>query len=68
VYDIGRQRSPDGKEVKNSLSRAATSGMGRNIGTSRGNIVAIEPVSSGLLVAWLIKEARDQKPQPSQQE
>lgn len=69
VYYIGRQASPDGKEVKNILIKRGNEWHGPDyMYINRQHIVIIEPVAAGSRVAQLIKEAQTQAPQPSQQQ
>jgi hypothetical protein len=67
VYYIGKQTSPDGKEVKNILIKRGNEWHGPEyMYVNRQHIVIIEPVSANSRVAQLIKEASSPKPQPSQ--
>jgi hypothetical protein len=67
VYYIGRQASPDGKEVKNILIKRGNEWHGPEyMYINRQHIVIMEPVAANSRVAQLIKEASNQKPQPSQ--
>jgi hypothetical protein len=69
VYYIGRQSSADGKEVKNILVKRGNEWHGPEyMYINRQHIVVIEPVAANARVAQLIKEAKDQKPQASQQQ
>jgi len=69
VFYIGRQAGPDGKDVKNILIRRGNEWHGPEyMYINRQHIVVIEPVSPTSRVAQLIKEAKDQKPQTSQQQ
>jgi hypothetical protein len=66
VYYIGRQTSPDGKEVKNILIKRGNEWHAPDyMYINRQHIVIIEPVSASSRVAALIKDAREQKQQPS---
>ena len=63
VYYIGRQNSPDGKEVKNILIKRGSEWHGPEyMYINSRHIVLIEPVSANSRVAQLIKEAGGQKP------
>ncbi len=65
VYYIGRQASPDGKQVKNILVKRGNEWHGPEyMYLNRQHIVVIEPVSPTSRVAQLIKEAKTQAPQP----
>ena len=65
VFYIGRQASPDGKEVKNILVKRGNEWHGPEyMYINRQHIVVIEPVSASSRVAQLIKEAKAQQPQP----
>jgi hypothetical protein len=69
VYYIGRQTSPDGKEVKNILVKRGNEWHGPEyMYINRQHIVVIEPVAANSRVEQLIKEAKNQKPQASQQQ
>jgi hypothetical protein len=69
VFYIGRQASPDNKDVKNILIKRGNEWHGPEyMYINRAHIVVIEPVSASSRVAQLIKEAKDQKPQSSQQQ
>ncbi len=69
VHYIGRQASPDGKEVKNILIKRGNEWHGPEyMYINKQHIVVIEPVAANSRVAQLIKEAKTQKPQPSQQQ
>ncbi len=69
VYYIGRQASPDGKEVKNILIKRGNEWHAPEfMYINRQHIVIIEPVAANSRVAQLIKEAKNQQPQPSQQQ
>lgn len=69
VFYIGRQASPDNKEVKNILIKRGNEWHGPEyMYINRAHIVVIEPVSGNSRVAQLIKEAKNQKPQESQQQ
>jgi hypothetical protein len=68
VFYIGRQTSPDGKEVKNILVKRGNEWHGPDfMYINKQHIVVIEPVAANSRVSQLIKEAKNQKPQPSQQ-
>jgi hypothetical protein len=68
VFYIGRQTSPDGKEVKNILVKRGNEWHGPEfMYINKQHIVVIEPVAANSRVSQLIKEAKNQKPQPSQQ-
>lgn len=69
VFYIGRQASPDGKDVKSILIKRGNEWHGPEfMYLNRQHIVVIEPVSPSSRVAQLIKEAQNQKPQPGQQQ
>ena len=69
VYYIGRQASPDGKEVKNILIKRGNEWHAPDyMYINASHIVLIEPVSANSRVAQLIKEAKNQQPQPAQQQ
>jgi len=69
VYYIGRQTSPDGKEVKNILIKRGNELHAPDfMYINKQHIAIIEPVAANSRVEQLIKEAKDQKPQPSQQQ
>jgi len=69
VYYISRQQSPDGKEVKSILIKRGNEWHGPDyMYINKQHIVIIEPVSPNSRVAQLIKDAKNQKPQPSQQQ
>lgn len=69
VYYISRQQSQDGKEVKSILIKRGNEWHGPDyMYINKQHIVIIEPVSPNSRVAQLIKEAHNQKPQPSQQQ
>ena len=69
VYYISRQQSPDGKEVKSILIKRGNEWHGPDyMYINKQHIVIIEPVAPNSRVAQLIKEAQNQKPQPSQQQ
>jgi len=69
VFYIGRQASPDNKEVKNILIKRGNEWHGPEyMYINKQHIVVIEPVSGSSRVAQLIKEAKDQKPQAGQQQ
>lgn len=69
VYYIGRQASPDNKEVKSILIKRGNEWHGPDLMyINKQHIVVIEPVSPTSRVATLIKDAKNQKPQPSQQQ
>ena len=69
VYYIGRQAGPDGKDVKNILVKRGNEWHGPEyMYINRQHIVVIEPVAANSRVAQLIKEAKNQKPQASQQQ
>jgi hypothetical protein len=69
VYYIGRQTSADGKEVKNILVKRGNEWHGPDyMYINRQHIVVIEPVAANSRVEQLIKEAKNQKPQASQQQ
>jgi hypothetical protein len=64
VYYIGRQASPDGKQVTNILVKRGSEWHGPDyMYINKQHIVIIEPVSPSSRVAQLIKEARTQQPQ-----
>ncbi len=64
VYYIGRQASPDGKEVKNILLKRGHEWHGPEyMYVNRQHIVAMEPVAADSRVAQLIKEAKTQAPE-----
>jgi hypothetical protein len=68
VYYIGRQALPDGKDVKNILIRRGNEWhRPEYMYLNSRHIAVIEPVAPNSRVAELIKEAKNQKPQPSQQ-
>ena len=65
VYYIGRQASPDGKQVKNILVKRGNEWHGPEyMYINRQHIVVVEPVSATSRVAQLIKETKTQQPQP----
>jgi hypothetical protein len=69
VYYIGRQASPDGKEVKNILIKRGNEWHAPDfMYVNSSHIVVIEPVAANSRVAQLIKEAKNQQPQPAQQQ
>jgi hypothetical protein len=69
VFYIGRQTSADGKDVKNILIKRGNEWHGPDyMYINKQHIVVIEPVAANSRVAQLIKEAQNQKPQPSQQQ
>jgi len=69
VYYISRQQRPDGKEVKSILIKRGNEWHGPDyMYINKQHIVIIEPVAPNSRVAQLIKEAHNQKPQPSQQQ
>jgi len=69
VHYIGREASPDGKEVKNILVKRGNEWHAPEYMYINGqHIVVIEPVAANSRVAELIKEAKTQKPQPGQQQ
>ncbi len=64
VFYIGRQTSPDGKEMKNILIKRGNEWHGPDfMYINQQHIVVIEPVAANSRVAQLIKEAKEQKPQ-----
>jgi hypothetical protein len=68
VYYIGRQTSPDGKEVKSILIKRGNEWHGPDLMyVNRQHVVVMEPVAPDSRVAQLIREAKNQRPQPSQQ-
>jgi len=68
VYYIGRQASPDGKEVKAILVKRGNEWHGPEyMYINRQHIVIIEPVSPTSRVAQLIKETKAQQPQQATQ-
>jgi len=69
VHYIGREASPDGKEVKNILVKRGNEWHAPEYMYINGqHIVVIEPVAANSRVAELIKEAKTRKPQPGQQQ
>jgi hypothetical protein len=69
VYYIGRQQSPDGKEVKNILLKRGNEWHAPDfMYLTSSHIVMIEPVSATSKVAELIKTLKAQQPaaQPAQ--
>ncbi len=63
VYYIGRQQSPDGKEVKNILLKRGSEWHGPDfMYLTSSHIVMVEPISSTSRVAELIKELKAQQP------
>lgn len=69
VYYIGRQASPDGKEVKNILIKRGNEWHAPDyMYINSSHIVVIEPVAANSRVAQLIKDAKNQQPQPTQQQ
>jgi hypothetical protein len=69
VYYIGRQASPDGKEVRNILVKRGNEWHGPEyMYLNKQHIVLIEPVAANSRVAQLIKEANNQKAGSSQQQ
>ena len=69
VYYIGRQASQDGKEVKNILIKRGNEWHAPEyMYINRQHIVIIEPVAANSRVEQLIKGAKSQKPQASQQQ
>jgi hypothetical protein len=68
VYYIGRQTSPDGKQVSNILVKRGNEWHGPEyMYINKQHIAFIEPVSAGSRVAQLIKEAEAQQPQQAAQ-
>ncbi len=66
VYYIGRQTSPDGKQVANILVKRGSEWHGPDhMSINKQHIVIIEPVSATSRVAQLIKDAKAQQPQAS---
>lgn len=64
VYYIGRQASPDGKEVKNILLKRGSEWHGPDVMYINGShIVMIEPVSPTSRVAELIRELKSKQPE-----
>ncbi|SEM49075.1 hypothetical protein SAMN04489760_1182 [Syntrophus gentianae] len=69
VYYIGRQASPDGKEVKSILIKRGNEWHGPEyMYINKQHIAVIEPVSPTSRVAQLIKDAKDAKPPAAQQQ
>jgi hypothetical protein len=69
VFYIGRQASPDGKEIKSILVKRGNEWHGPDfMYINKQHIVVIEPVAANSRVAELIKGAKEQKPQASQQQ
>ncbi len=69
VYYIGRQASQDGKEVKNILIKRGNEWHAPEyMYINKQHIVIIEPVAADSRVEQLIKGAKNQKPQASQQQ
>ncbi len=67
VYYIGRQASPDGKEVKNILlKRGGEWHAPEFMYLTASHIVMIEPVSPTSRVAELIKDLKTQQPTAQQ--
>jgi hypothetical protein len=65
VFYIGRQTSPDGKEVKNVLVKRGNEWHApEHMYINRQHIVVIEPVSPTSQMAQLIKQAKAHRPQP----
>jgi len=65
VYYIGKQQSPDGKEVRSILVKRGNEWHApKYMYINRSHIALIEPVSPNSRVAQLIKEAKAQQPQP----
>jgi hypothetical protein len=65
VYYIGRQASPDGKEVKNILLKRGNEWHAPDfMYLTSSHIVMIEPVSPTSRVAELIKDLKAQQPAP----
>ena len=65
VYYIGRQTSPDGKEVRNILVKRGNEWHGPEyMYINKQHIVLIEPISPTSRVAQLIKDAKAGLPQP----
>lgn len=63
VYYIGRQQSPDGKEVKNILLKRGSEWHGPDLMyLTSSHIVMVEPVLATSRVAELIKELKAQQP------
>ena len=61
VFYIGRQASPDGKDVQNILVKRGNEWHGPDyMYINKEHIVIIEPVSPSSRVAQLIKEAKNQ--------
>jgi len=68
VYYIGRQTSPDGKQVANILVKRGSEWHGPDyMYINKQHIVIIEPISPTSRVAQLIKEAKAQQPQQTSQ-
>ncbi|MCX5807308.1 MAG: hypothetical protein NT010_14800 [Proteobacteria bacterium] len=64
VFYIGRQASPDGKEVKSILMKRGSEWHGPDyMYINKQQIAIIEPVSPTSRVAQLIKEAKSMIPQ-----
>jgi hypothetical protein len=69
VHYIARQPGPDGKEVKSILVKRGNEWHSPDfMYINATHVVVIEPVAENSRVAQLIKEAKNQKPQPSQQQ
>jgi hypothetical protein len=69
VFYIGRQAGPEGQEVKNILIKRGNEWHGPEyMYINKQQIAVIEPISPTSRVAQLIKEAKNQKPQVSQQQ
>jgi hypothetical protein len=65
VYYIGRQASPDGKQVANMIVKRGNEWHGPNrMYLNASHIIVIEPVSATSKVAQLIKETANLSPQP----
>jgi hypothetical protein len=68
VYYIGRQQSPDGKEVRNILIKRGNEWHSPEyMYVNKQHIVVLEPVAANSRVAQLIKEAKTQAPQQQMQ-
>jgi hypothetical protein len=69
VFYIGRQSSPDGKEVRNILLKRGSEWHGPEyMYLNRQHIVVLEPVAANSRVAQLIKEAKAQPPEAAKKQ
>jgi hypothetical protein len=69
VFYIGRQSSPDGKEVKNILLKRGNEWHGPEyMYLNRQHIVVIEPVAANSRVAQLVKDTKAQAPEAAKKQ